>query len=303
MSANNAVSENFLYFYCKKCKIAGRVPELEAQYDEAGNPILLCDECGNPMSMSNHHLFNLSKGWSKATGPKTPEGKAKNAQNLDGHRGKYKSEETKERASCNGFKTGQYCTKPRIIAPAIHGRYLDCEDCELSESCEKKEIKWCPVFIQPLVNFLAAHKNSDPSQLKTLVGDSHAQLYAIQQQAMNEIFKDGAVVEDVKIYKDTIQKTKKSHPAIESVLKIMDTIGFTADQQNMTPARQDSDDDLGGFLKDTADANKTVAETASQMMDMMKTFQNDILAKAEESRQKDTALTQYNEEKDNEDKG
>jgi len=241
-------------------------------------------------------VMNAVKGFKKATGPKTEEGKKKVAKNLDGHRGIYT-----DRQTCNNWKTGRYAKANRILAPAIAGRFEECNDCELYNDCKEKKIKWCPVQIQPLLRFLQAHKEKDPSQLQELVGLSHARLYSIFQMGLKEVFERGAVVDDVKILhsnkdKQVLQITKKSHPFIRTALDILETIGFTADQQNMTPAKQDEQDTLKGFLDMETDKNKSISEVVNDIKAMAEDMKQAI-QKAAKLRAQDDALREYENEK------
>jgi len=273
-----------------------KIPITEVIFDN-NEPIRDCPKCKKLMnSISRRHFANILNA-QKNTGPSTPESKRRSSRN-SAKPHVYHSREARERAAANGFKHGRYAKKIRPFAPANFGKYTDCENCNHRDKCEEKKIRWCPTMEGPLREFLAAYANNSPDLLKELVAYSQAKMFSVFEMGMKDIFEKGALIDDMKVLKNIsgggkiIEVKRKAHPFIEMASEILEKIGFTADQQVMTPAKQENRDDMAGFLKNNEEEHKSVVQFGKSL-DVMLTAMKESFKKANEMRSKDDALTEH----------
>lgn len=218
-----------------------------------------CPVCAETVPQSPTER-GLLKAWASATGPRTAEGKAKVAANLEGH----PTPEAAQRTRFNGLKHGLNA-RTATYWPARPGRYAQCDGCELlnngcttSMACAKKT----ELFLRHHVAF----ETGDPSLLTELRADLHANLTAIVQDLLLAIIRDGASRETPRWYYDKdgtfhlaqytdattntlVQITEiEVHPAIKLVGELVTRFGLDLNSQGMTPKVQDDSDVVRGFL-------------------------------------------------------
>lgn len=222
------------FFYCGECKIGFETDEFLTLGDDV---VADCPVCDKSSLECSHHVYNLTKAWSKATGPKTPEGK--------------------ERVALNGWKNGKYCTVVRTMAPAKFAKMPWCPGCEFRDSCEAKEIKYCPKDMETLATFIAAFKDGNPGGLREQAGFANAQTWKIFMMMIHEILEKGVMVGkpvfDSKgnALRDSdnkpIMEYEKNH-LIKEIPSFVASMGFNADAQVMTPKSAEQQESLRGHL-------------------------------------------------------
>ena len=180
-----------------------------------------CPFCKQPGKLSNVRFKNLLRGQGRQTGPKTEAGKKK--------------------CRLNAVKHGHKMTVSPIY-PAKFDKYPECFSCEHREKCENdNEFRFCPVKTEKvydfMTKFIAAKANGDLESLDELIGATTAKTYAILQSMISDVLTIGTTVEETTTNKegDLIYSKYKQHPVLETIPKFMTAIGFTADQQMMTP--------------------------------------------------------------------
>jgi len=250
--------------------------------NEDGEFVAECPKCGKLVPKISIGFKNLLN--TKRTGPRTPEGKARCAQNLDGHRGKRNSEEARRRSSMNNFKHGRYSKHAHLVAPALAGHYAACDNCPIRDDCEAKAFDYCPRYVEAMVNFIAAYKNSDPKSLQEIAALSQARMYMMFEMVVNSVFSDGVSVVE-KIRRGNIEEERyRSNPLLKEARELVKTLGFDAESQEMTPKSQDETDALQGNLQ----ANKsTLDEVRQEMAENTKAVQ-DAIRNASKNRDDDS---------------
>jgi hypothetical protein len=276
-------------FYCQECVNSWK----SSEYDIGDGDIAYskCDMCQKPRHEVPHYYFNLPKMHEaqkgKHTGAKTPEGK--------------------ERVSLNGFKHGMRSKKLAIVAPAKKDKYPDCNGCPYYEACTPD--KYCPVNLTLLTQFVAAYKNNQVSNLKEFAGIMQGNAFVTLKMLFNDILSNGTLVERViscKMDEETDGSTKEEivkewqdNPSLKHFVKFMELLGFTAEQQVMTPAKQTENENIEGYVK----AENTKAETAQEHYkkrdELLERIQANML-KAGTRRSKDETLNEF-ENQDNDD--
>lgn len=212
------------HFWCYDCHGYWQTDDYTVDGDSAFSKCLLCHRKCHDVP---HYFSNLPKMHLNATGPKTDSGK--------------------KRSSMNGYRTGLNAKKAFLLAPANHNKYSQCKDCEYSRSCKNKELKYCPVILDPMLKFLAAFENGNIDELKQFAAFSQGKTFLALQNIYAAIFDKGVIVKSVHPEFTEL----KSNPVIKYIPELMAVLGFTSDQQQMNPKNDpQTDDDQKGSLDD-----------------------------------------------------
>ena len=175
---NNPLLE--VNFYCHRCRHKFTCEPLRViDAPERHHPYLYyaeCPECSHTAEQS-HWEKGLMAAYGKGTGPKTAEGKAKVALNLE----KTHTPEIHARTRFNGLKTGLHATVLNYF-PARPGQYPMCEGCELRHNiCYQNTI--CAKEADRHMRYRLAFENKDYS----MILEDHAALHANIQSIINNI--------------------------------------------------------------------------------------------------------------------
>lgn len=154
-----------------------------------------CPKCGF-RSEQAHWERSLLKAWANATGPKTPEGLAATAKNLDGH----PTPEETRRTRFNGMKHG-LSARTATYFPAKPDGYAFCSACDVDRS-------WCfdqPACVKQTQLFMrhhAAFESRDPKHLTGIYADLQGAIMAVLQQLLQTIIADGVKITAPQWYTD-----------------------------------------------------------------------------------------------------
>ena len=249
---------------------------------------------------------NLLKAWAKATGPKTAEGKARSAANLDGH----PTPEVAQRTRFNALKHG---LNARVATywPARPGRYAQCTTCELldngcttSQACQKKT----ELFMRHHVAF----KTGDPSLLARYRADLHANMTAIVEDIILSVIAKGAVLETpewfydkdgcfhLAQYNDPITQQPvqiykiEMHPGIKMVGELVTRFGLDLNSQGMTPKVQDDNDVVRGFLGDEKSTGSLLEHQQRQTLALEQL--GDMIKRSREKTSRDPVLLEHQQQ-------
>ena len=276
-------------FYCKKpCETF--IHTADYHENEEGRWVTICPNCGVSVPISNYRR-NLHV--SEHPGPTSAEGKAASAKNLDGERGQFNTEAARDRASQNAYKHGMYSQQPQLLAPAKPGKYPMCDGCELIDEC-LGGFKFCPKNMEPALKYLKAYKEGNHTELKDLAGLTQAQMFSMLQMSFQDVFEKGTLVLDQYFHKDgeLAKELYKANPVMGKIIDMMVSLGFTADQQEMTPKASDEADVLKGSLeKGTVSTNEMISRIEASN----KGVQEAIIAAAA-NRSNDEALNEFKAE-------
>lgn len=220
--------KSYKYFYCKPCKLAWKTEEFHTDGAEIS---ALCPVCEHPALECTHSTYNLARtAWQNATGPKTEEGKA--------------------RVALNSWKTGEYATKIRIMAPAKFEKYPWCLDCEDREPCKSKLIKYCPRDLETTAKFVAAYKNGDVNDLREEAGLANAQVWKVFSMMIHQIIEKGVMYKVVKFDSEGNEiTTYEKNQLVKELPAYLASLGMSADQQVMTPKAAEQKEALEGRIK------------------------------------------------------
>lgn len=179
-------------FHCAQCCQSfkaepGRVvdaPELEHHPFEY---FAACSKCGRECGQV-HWERSLMKAWRNATGPRTEEGKAATAANLEGH----PTPEEALRTRFNGMKHG-LSARTATYFPAKPDGYAFCKSCDVDRV-------WCkaqPACSKKTELFMlhhAAFEQKNPKHLMGIYADLQASIFAVVQQILQTIITDGVKI-------------------------------------------------------------------------------------------------------------
>ena len=189
-----------VHFHCRECdhRFDAAPARVEDAPEDPWHPwryFAPCKACGTEATQGTQarHLLKL---WASATGPKTAEGKARSAANLEGH-------PTPEEAQRTRFNALKHGLNARVATywPARPGSYPQCTSCELlyngcstGQACQKKT----ELFLRHHIAF----ETGDPQLLGELRADLHANLTAIINDLLLSVISDGARLRTPEWYYD-----------------------------------------------------------------------------------------------------
>jgi hypothetical protein len=218
-----------------------------------------CPGCGEdtPEQAQTRHLRKM---WAKASGPKSAEGKAAAAKNLEGH----PTPEETLRTRFNAMKHGLNAEVATYF-PARPGGYPQCDGCEyLHTVCHRGGA--CRKQTELFMRHRIAFETRDASLLTDLRADLHATLTAIVQNMMLAIIGRGVEIETPEWHFDKegtfhlaryidpesglerqIMKIEE-HPLLKRLGEFVSRFGLDLNSQGMTPKAQDDEESIRGQL-------------------------------------------------------
>lgn len=246
----------------------------------------------------------LLKAHQLATGPKTPEGKAATAANLDGH----PTPEETLRTRFNAMKHGM-TARTATYFPAKPGGYSFCGRCEVDRVwCGQQSacVKQTEIFML----HHAAFEQRDPRKLGGLHADLAASLTAMLQMAIQEVLGEGITITQPRVeldregtpvtltYLDDQGKrqyilNRQANPAIKAVTELVSRLGLSMNDLGMTVRAADADEEVfKGRLKDDEDTREGLAAFGARML--LATEQaKDQIARAQERKKADPVLMEF----------
>lgn len=271
------------YFFCRDCFHSWKTDQY--QYDDAETALSVCDSCNTPTPESPHYYFNLPKMMEaqkgKHTGPKTPEGK--------------------KRTSMNAFKHGMFTKQKTIIAPAKKDRYPECPDCEFRDTCGI-EHKYCPVNLALLTRVAESFESGNIENMKEFAGLMQGNALITLKMLFNDLYANGTLVPhkvhskvDKAGENEEIVLEWQRNPSLKPIVDFMTMLGFTAEQQMMTPAKKTDDDNVKGYLESESAKNETLNEFTKRTDDKIAQLRNSII-QASAHRANDQILNQFKKE-------
>lgn len=309
-----------LEFQCEDCGLVFRAePEIvEPEPDQDFHPWFYttrCQdpECPNPAAVMSPQQRGLLKAWANATGPRTDEGKARAAANLEGHP---TPEETK-RTRLNAMKHGGYAQVASYF-PAKPGRYSSCDSCEyFGDVCRQDPpkshsnplgcLKKAEVFIQHRVAF----DSGDPSLLRDKRADTQAGLQVLIDEMILQIAQDGGPrIKEIAWYHDkegefhlaryldgeTHQWVQiyenKAHPLLKPLIDFVARNNLTLADMGMTPKIQQENELLAGHLQSDRD-NKQDAVDFRERQQMQLEKLAEMIDRSQKDTERDPVLIEY----------
>lgn len=203
----------------------------------------------------------LLKAWANATGPRTEEGKAATAANLEGH----PTREEALRTRFNGMKHG-LTARTATYFPSRPDGYAFCKSCDVDRV-------WCgqqPACAKKTELFMlhhAAFEQRNPKHLTGIYADLQASLFAVLQQILQTIIADGVKITSPQYYttKDgellvaeyvdeegqrRIIYDINAHPLFKPLGEMLSRAGLSLADMGMTAKVIEAEDDEMGRLQE-----------------------------------------------------
>jgi len=252
-------------FACRSCghkfkSPPGRTEEAQEQDWHPWNYYAECPECGAeaPQAAWERGLF---KAWTQATGPKTPEGKAASAANLEGH-------PTPEEALITRMNAVKHMGAAKTLKyfPARPGHYPQCDSCEHLADKDCLEYKACIKRAEVMLRHQAAFERKDPNLLMDLFAEKHAALASLIDWMIMEVAKLGVTLKSPEWYYDKegtfhlaqwcdehtgeLQQIYKyeANPLLKTLIDYVQKLAMNLSDLEMTPKVQNEQEIMQGYI-------------------------------------------------------
>ncbi|MFZ5658749.1 MAG: hypothetical protein ACOY5C_02705 [Pseudomonadota bacterium] len=231
--------------------------------------------------------------WRKATGPRTAEGKARTAANLEGH----PTPEEAQRTRFNAMKHGLFA-EVATYYPAKPGKYPHCSGCEYLESVCQEQVA-CLKRTELFMKHHIAFETKDPSLLNRLRANLHANVQAIIDDIILAIISEGVQLKTPQWYYDkegalhlaeyTDSEGERrliheinAHPLLKTLGDFLAKNNLSLADMGMTPKGQDDTAiEMGNLQRQSQDR-----ETMDQYQQRQTKALEDLRGMIERSREK-----------------
>lgn len=262
-------------FRCESCRITfdAEPREVLPDPDQPHHPYRYITHCPDCLDDCEQAPFQrgLFKAWANATGPKTDQGKAASAKNLEGHPTQEEALRTRFNALRHGLsaRTAQYF-------PARPDKYPACSSCDVDRDyCQSQPA--CTKQTQLFMQHHAAFEQKNPKHLQAVYADIQASITAIIQMILQTIIADGVKISapawkvdrdgGIVIGRWTNEKTGEietimdvsAHPLLKPLTEFLTRNNLSLADLGMTPkAIENEEQQLGKLAPTSADA-KTIS--------------------------------------------
>lgn len=274
-------------FYCNLCsKTFKSAPDvINNSPEDDYHPwryLANCDTCQQLVEQAWWER-NLLKAWANSTGPKTAEGKARSAANVEGH----PTPEEALRTRFNAVKSGIYA-RTATYFPAKPGKYPECDGCSLRETVCPEQLA-CLKKTELFMKHHIAFDSRDPGMLMEIFSGQQAAISGMINSMFLAIAQDGGPsIHEPKWSTDALGRTKlvsfvdekgkprhlteiKAHPLLKILMDFIHKNNITMSDLEMTPKAKDEQEALKGFI------DALPAETERQTMLEHSQKQNQLL--------------------------
>lgn len=262
-------------FWCHDCKRYWEssdyvIVDPDDFSESLDNFISPCPSCGQDTYSAPHYYANLATMSARATGPRSSSGK--------------------ERVSRNAVKHGLYSSPHNILYPSKPDKYPECEHCPQRQLCIGKELSYCVTKTDMLLKVLAAYKTKDVNMLNEFAGFTQGKLMITLNDMFADLMKHGVTLDAPKVngYGEVLTdehgkpiRVISANPLLSHLAPIIQTLGFSSDQQQMNPAKMAEKDELNnpgkaaaagqailsaimGFAEKVSDFKKQASDTREQ---------------------------------------
>lgn len=295
-------------FYCRPCYQSfktepGRVEDAPEQEYHPYAYFATCPKCGEECGQAAWEK-GLLKAWASATGPKTEEGKAATAANLEGH----PTREEALRTRFNAMKHG-LSARTATYFPAKPDGYSFCATCDVDRV-------WCagqPACAKKTELFMlhhAAFEQKNPKHLTGIYADLQASLFAVLQQILQTIITDGVKMETVKWYTNKdgeilvaeyvdedgkrriMKESVFAHPLFKPLGELLSRTGLSLADMGMTAKVIEAEDEEMGRLQEEHSQRGSMLEFQERQTSALEALAGAI-ERAKSNKQRDPVLIEH----------
>jgi len=294
-----------VYFKCHSCghdfkAVPGETVEAPDCWWHPFEYSCACEKCGDD-AVQHGREVGLLKAHAMSTGPRTTEGKAASAKNIEGHPTPEEAQQTR----FNALKHGMYAQTATYF-PARPGKYAICDGCNYhGHECREYSDDNPPACLRRVELFMKhqmAFDAKDPSMLTSLRSGTQAAIQAMIDEMIMTIAADGGPrIKSVEWYHDKdggfhlakyrdendvphqIHKLEE-HPLLKRLIDYIAKNNLTLSDMGMTPKVQEDQDILRGHLADDEKEKESVKnymkgieQKQSNLMELISnSYENDI---------------------------
>lgn len=295
-------------FHCAHCAQAfkaepGRVEDDAAQEHHPYRYYAPCPKCERECEQAAWEK-GLLKAWANATGPKTEEGMAATAANLEGH----PTREEALRTRFNAMKHG-LSARTATYFPAKPDGYDFCSHCDVDRV-------WCqaqPACAKKTELFMlhhAAFEQKNPRHLSGIYADLQASLFAVLQQILQTIIADGVKMETVRWYtnkegeilvaeyvdEDGKRRIMKesiiAHPLFKPLGELLSRAGLSLADMGMTAKVIEAEDEEMGRLQEDQQQRDSMHAFQQRQVTALEALSG-ALERARSNKQRDPVLIEH----------
>lgn len=294
-------------FHCRACgeRFAAAPATVADAPDEAWHPwryLAPCPKCAAEASQAGWERA-LLKAWTRATGPRTPEGLAATSRNLEGH----PTPEEAVRTRFNAMKHG-LSAKVATYFPAKPDRYARCKSCEVDRA-------WCaaqPACVKQQELFLlhhAAFESRNPKHLSSIYANLQSAVFALVQEIVTTIITDGAKISVPEYYTDPsgqlvvatyideagrrrIIHNIEAHPLFRPLSELLSRNNLSLADMGMTVKVVEEGEEAMGAIKTVADERAAVAHFSQQTAESLEALRG-MMERATAARSRDPILVEH----------
>lgn len=248
----------------------------------------------------------LFSSYVKSTGPKTIEGKAASAANLDGH----PTPEEAMRTRFNALKHGA-AAKQALYFPAKPGKYDACETCDIDHDYCSQQVA-CMRRTELFMRHLIAIQNGDPEMLRENHAIQQANFAALMDDMLLSVISKGVALEapvysfdkeggfHLGNYKDpTTGETKlltelKANPLLKHIFDLIGKNNLSLSDLGMTQKVQDDNDiKMGKLQQDGVEKQSLLSFQEKQAEQLGKL--TEMMNSSKENLKNDPILIEHNQ--------
>ncbi len=298
-------------FYCSPCyrTFKAEPSRIEDTPDLTHHPFTYhgeCPHCGTECEQVGWEK-GLMKAWANATGPRTEEGKAATAANLEGHPTKEESQRTRFNAMKHGLSA-----RTATYFPAKPDGYAFCVTCDVNRIfCASQ-----PACVKKTELFMlhhAAFEQRNPKHLMGIYSDLQASVLAVVQQIIQTIVGDGVKIEAPQWYIDKesqrlviaeyidehgdrkIIKDISAHPLFRPLGELLTRANLSLADMGMTQKVIESEDQEVGRLAHEQESREGVDAYRQRTMQILESMAEKVM-RANKQTDTDPILVEYQQE-------
>jgi len=301
------IDSSELVFRCKSCVLTfNAVPTRCEEEPNRAHPFRYFAHCENCLDEVEQVAWQVGMLCANAcaTGPKTPEGKAKSAANLSGH-------PTPDEAKITRFNALQHgaSAKTAILFPARPGKYPHCETCSVDHDyCRKQPacLKRTELFMKHFV----AMQSDNPDLLKDIHAANQAGLSALFEDMLVSIVSDGVTLRnpaysfskdgDFRLAKYTDEETGKkvlieeikAHPLLKPLFELISKNSLSLADLNMTPKVQMDQGIAAGNLDADNQSKEQMTQFQEKQTEALENMR-ELISRSQDRIKKDPVLVEF----------
>lgn len=298
-------------FYCKPCfhtfkAEPGRIENAPEQEYHPFAYFSACPMCGFEREQAAFER-NLMKAHANATGPRTKEGKAASAANLEGHPTPDEALRTRFNAMKHGLNA-----RTATYFPAKPDGYSFCSGCDVDRI-------WCsqqPACTKQTEIFLkhhAAFEQRNPKILNGIYADLQASVFSVIQTIIQTVIADGVKVESLVWSKDEdgivqvaeyvdehgirrlLRADMQAHPLLRQLGELLTRTGLSLTDMGMTAKAMEAEETEFGLLNDKGEDQEELSEFRQRQAALLESMAEKVM-RANKQTENDPILIEYQRE-------